>query len=196
MKTFILSLNAVEIHLIKNYFGWKNKAFFHLYGSESKVLSPQESDIEEWQNLVGLAKYEESVNGAKNFINDVINSKNNYDVFIEFPFSFLFEYVYENFSNERYIYIDIDKNSWIAKMINMANVFSHQGNPYQFETFFCNYYNSTGKLKIQDLTEEELGQIFDLHKEKINNFFIDKENFIFLNSSDEDLITKINNFVS
>lgn len=189
MKIFVVSINTSVDNVLKNYFLWKKKRLFQMYGP---ITYPFLKHLGE---EIGYGKYEENLIGVEVFVDEVI-SHDEYDVFLEFPFSFGLEKIYDKFINDKFIFININKEDWLKNMNDLVRYYSHEGQPYQFEKLFCNHYAITEKIKIQDLNDDELSNIYDKHLEFALNFFADKTNVLILEKDDPELLDKIDSYIS
>lgn len=179
MKICSISLNKSHLSKLKMFFTYQNKRVVNLYTS-----TMYENSYNEYGN---------DISSVHSYI-DKVFEKN--DVFLEFPFSFVYEYIYNKHPETKFIYVDIEKETWINEMNLLKELYSHDGKPHVFEEFFCNYYFQTGKTKIQDLSPEELSQIYDLHKFGIDSFFAGKDNFIKIDYDNLEFLEIIQGFTS
>lgn len=139
-----------------------------------------------------VGDYEESLVGLNTYIDEIYDQ---YDAFIEFPVSFGYEYLYSKDSDTKFIYIKRTLESWIEQMNNLKNSINYEESFY-FEEFFCNHYVQTNKIKINDLTDEELEEIYNMHNQSVLSFFEESDNFISIDFADEFVFTKIGNFLN
>jgi hypothetical protein len=121
------------------------------------------------------------------------------DAYVDIPTCLIFDKLYEQFPDAKYINITRPEQDWVASMIKMrnhyVNFYGNDRDPYIFEEAYCNFYENTGKKRIQDLTEEELISIRSKHLEKVNRFFKDKTNYLEVELSDPQMGQKIMNFI-
>jgi hypothetical protein len=121
------------------------------------------------------------------------------DAHVDIPTCLIFDKLYEQFPDAKYINITRPEQDWVASMIKMrnhyVNFYGNDRDPYIFEEAYCNFYENTGKKRIQDLTEEELISIRSKHLEKVNEFFKDKANYLEVELSDPQMGQKIMNFI-
>lgn len=176
MKICVISLNACNGRELSNFFIENNVNSKYFY--DFRVLE--------------LGSKEETLDGVKNYFDSIYDD---YDAFLEFPISFCFEHAYEVDPDTKFIYCDISKDEWIQKM---RLVFERNDilEPYLFEEFFCNHYTQTGKVKMLDLTDEELSDIYDAHVLSVDTFFQNKNNFLKLNIDDADFLNKVKDFLN
>lgn len=137
-------------------------------------------------------KYSETILGANHFLDFV---EKDYDAIVDFPFSFTYQRAYEKDNDTKFIYIKKDIDSWVQSFKNSQVSFSHE-KPFIFEEFFCNFYEQTGKTKMQDLTEEELRTIYNMHYSAVTSFFADKPNFLLVELDDPEITNKLKQFLS
>lgn len=140
-----------------------------------------------------LRQFGETAEGINLYI-DYVYGK--YDALLEFPYCMSFDYLYEKNPNNKFVYVDLPKQDWVQAMILSGNNGAYEGPAYAFEKFFCNKYVATGKDKMQDLTEEELGQIYDAHKNAVEEFFQDKGSLLRISHDDEYFSTKLTEYIS
>lgn len=178
MKICVVSLNMCRGEEIASLFSLKNIKSEYLFSGTG------------YQGRRG--KYQENVNGAKEYLDSKYEKA---DAFIEFPFSFIHQYVFEKDNNTKFIFIDISKEDWLAKMNKTKNLFPHDAD-YLFEEFYCNFYEATGKTNMLDLTDEDLSKIYDLHVASVNNSLLNNPNFIKIDYDDVDLVNKISEFLN
>jgi len=178
MKICVVSLNMCRGEEIASFLSLKNIKSEYLFSGTG------------YQGRKG--KYQENVNGAKEYLD---SKYENVDAFIEFPFSFIHQDVFEKDNNTKFIFIDISKEDWLAKMNKTKNLFPHDDD-YLFEELYCNFYEATGKTNMLDLTDEDLSKIYDLHVASVNNSLLNNPNFIKIDYDDVDLINKISEFLN
>ena len=140
-----------------------------------------------------MKQFGESKQEVKKYVDYVYNK---YDAFLEFPYCMFFDYLYEKDNDTKFIYVNLPKQNWIDAMLQSAIDYGHDGPPYAFEEFYCKNYIETGKTKVQDLTPEELGQIYDAHENAINLFFQDKGSILRVDYNDEYFSTKVTDYIS
>lgn len=121
------------------------------------------------------------------------------DAHVDIPTCLIFDKLYELFPDAKFINVTRPQDEWVASMIKMRNhyvdFYGNDRDPYIFEEAYCNFYENTGKKRIQDLTEEELITIRTKHLEKVKSFFEGKENYLEVELSDPDMGEKIMNFI-
>lgn len=179
MKICVVSLNLAKGKEIQSLFSLKNitnEYFFQGTG---------------YQTTLGL--YEESIDGVKEYFD---SKYENVDAFIEFPSSFIHQYIFQKNNNTKFIFIDISKEAWIAEMNHMKQLIHSHIPDYLFEEFFCNFYVQTGKTNMLNLTDAELSSIYDAHVDSVNSNLLNNPNFIKIDYDDPDLINKISNFLN
>lgn len=144
-------------------------------------------------NSVPLGTFSEDIKGILDHFESIPET----DAYIDIPNCFIFEELYYKYPDAKFINITRPKNDWIASMKRINNAMGHDGDPYIFEEAYCNMYQKTDKKKIQDLTEEELGFIYDKHLDKVRSFFTDKANsYLELEINDIEINKKINIFIN
>ena len=129
-------------------------------------------------------------------IEEHFNSLPETDVYSDIPTCLIFDKLYERFPEAKYINITRPAKEWILSMQKISGKWAHSHDPYIFEEAYCNFYLNTGKTKIQDLTENELLTIREMHLNKINAFFKDKENYLEVELSDPEIGSKICKFIN
>jgi hypothetical protein len=179
MKICVVSLNMSRGEEIASLFSLKNISYEYFF----KGIGYQTS----------LGKYEENINGAKEYFD---SKYANVDAFIEFPSSFIHQYAFEKDNNTKFIFIDISKEAWLEKMNYVKDLYVSHVPDYLFEEFFCNFYQQTGKTNMLDLTNEELSTIYDAQVSSINSNLSSNPNFIKIDYDDPDLINKISQFLN
>lgn len=119
------------------------------------------------------------------------------DAYLDIPNCFIFEELYAKYPGAKFINITRTQDKWVNSMKKIQESRRHDGDPYIFEEAFCNIYATTGKKKIQDLTEAELRVIYDRHLLKVRTFFDGKKNsYLELNIDDMLLAEKIRTFIN
>jgi len=106
-----------------------------------------------------------------------------------------YDYMYQKDAETKFIYVNIDKALWIEKMQELQSLFPLSPQ-YCFEELFCNKYINTETKVIKNLTSSELSDIYDYHLEAVNLFFADKQNCLFLESDDAEILNKIDLFIN
>lgn len=139
-----------------------------------------------------LGHYSEDINGLKLYIDEIYDQ---YDCFVEFPVSFGFKYLAEKNPETKFIYVQRTPSSWIDQM-NTLKISMNYETPFYFEELFCNHYIKTGKVKINNLSDEELNLIYSAHNSSVLNYFENNQNFLLLNFADEDVFIKIQQFLN
>jgi hypothetical protein len=176
MKTCVISLNRVTEYAQREFFVSSDKRAKYFY--------------EFTQMPVGM--YTEDSLGAQEYIDTIYDD---FDIFIEFPVSFSYDYMYQKDAETKFIYVNIDKALWIEKMQELQSLFPLSPQ-YCFEELFCNKYINTETKVIKNLTSSELSDIYDYHLEAVNLFFADKQNCLFLESDDAEILNKIDLFIN
>lgn len=171
MKICVISLNRCNGDYVRDLLNEKDISTKYFYNFET--LDPEQ--------------YTENIDGIRSYIDSIYYA---YDAFIEFPYSFAHEYMYEKDSDTKFIHIDIEKTAWIDKMNSLKDMFSHK-QAYLFEEFFCNYYLKTDKKMIQQLDDQELEDIYILHNQSIDEFFKDSSNYLKVDINDPEYLEKI-----
>lgn len=138
-----------------------------------------------------LGSFEESLEGILKHFDSIPDT----DAHIDIPTCLVFDVMYDRFPDAKFINIIRPIDDWIASMEKINRLLAHEGDPYIFEEVYCNFYQNTGKKKIQDLTTDELRFIGNYHLTKARDFFKDKENYLEVSLYDPDLATKIKDFV-
>lgn len=177
MKVCVISLNNSKGNNISTMLSEKGlkPRFFYSYSSPDLFI------------------FGETLEGIQNYIDAHYDD---HDAYIEFPYSMCFEHMYSKDPETKFIYVNMPKEKWIETMTLAKNKWGKAGDPYAFEEFFCNRYVSTGKNKMQDLTDEELGEIYDAHNSAVDLFFQDKEFILRIDYNDSEFAAKISDFVS
>lgn len=176
MKTCVISLNRVTESNQREFFINSGKSMKYFY--------------EFTQMPFGM--YTENNAGIQEYMDTIYDE---FDIFVEFPVSFAYDYMYEKDPTTKFIYVNINKEIWIEKMMELKTMFPNSPQ-YCFEEFFCNKYITTETKVIKDLNALELSDIYDAHVEAVNNFFIDKGNIMFLDFDDVDILNKIETFIN
>ena len=145
----------------------------------------------DWATLK-LETYPETLTGAIEYLETF---DDNFDAIVDIPFCFAYEYLYNKDNSTKFIYIKIDIYSWTQSFKNTQVRYSHSTSR-SFEELFCNLYAETGKTNMQDLTEEEIRNIYTSHDAAVMSFFENKENFIMIELSDSDISLKLKEFLS
>ena len=141
---------------------------------------------------LALGSFEENSDGIEKHFNSLKET----DVYSDIPNCLIFDKLYERFPEAKYINITRPAEEWILSMQKISSKWAHENDPYIFEEAYCNFYLNTGKTKIQDLTENELLTIREMHLNKINAFFKDKENYLEVELSDPEISNKICKFIN
>jgi hypothetical protein len=145
----------------------------------------------DWSTLK-LETYSETLNGAIEYL-EIFDDY--FDAIVDIPFCFAYEYLYNKDNSTKFIYIKRDIDSWTQSFKNTQIRYSHS-TPRIFEELFCNFYAETNKTKMQDLTEEEIRNIYVSHDAAIMSFFENKENFIVIDLNDLEISNKLKTFLS
>ena len=167
----------------------------NLSGGKGFATFLQSADITtsyfyDYDNL-SVGEYPESLEGVNQYIDDQYI---NYNALVDLPHCFGYEHVYNNYLTTKFVYIKKDLDSWLESMKNAQSHFDHES-PLIFEELFCNIYEATGKTKMEDLTEEDLVNIYNSHDSAISNFFEGKENFLQIDVADPEITSKLKTFL-
>lgn len=137
-------------------------------------------------------RYTETLHGANHFHDHVAKTS---DAIIDFPSSFAYAHAYNKDNDTKFIYIRKDIESWVESFKNSQVSFAHQ-EPHIFEKLFCNFYQPTGKTKMEDLTEEEIRAIYNFHDVAVLSFFENNPNFLLVELDDPEITSKLKQFLS
>jgi hypothetical protein len=140
---------------------------------------------------IPLGAFEESLKGILDHFDSIPET----DAYIDIPTCFAFEAMYERFPDAKFINIVRPIDDWIISMQKINRILAHDGPPSIFEKAYCNFYQKTGKNRIQDLTADELKFIATAHLTKIKEFFQDKDNYLEVSLNDKDIAKKIIKFI-
>lgn len=141
---------------------------------------------------LSVGAYPESLEGANTYLAEHYLT---HDALVDMPYCFAYESAYNSDSTTKFIYVKKDLASWLESAKN-AQVHYDHAEPYIFEELFCNIYGTTGKTKMEDLTEEELTNIYNSHDAAITNFFEGKDNFLQVDATDAEITSKLKTFLS
>jgi hypothetical protein len=176
MKACVISLNLSKGLQIESHLRKKTIPFKYYYDHED----------------LSLKQYSEDSEGVRSYIDSIYDDN---DIFIEFPVSFEYEYMYDKNPDTKFIYIDITKDEWISAMHGLK-VFPFLDAPYPFEEYFCKKYLDTTKNGVKDLTDDELSQIYYSHIWAVETFFNNNENFKKISIDDPLLFEIFDEFLS
>lgn len=136
--------------------------------------------------------FEENLSGIEKYFDTKINEA---EAFLDIPYCFAIEYFLKKYADAKFIYIKRDVESWINSMNSIKNVWPHE-KPFIFEKAYCNIYTKTNKDKIEDLTDQELYEIWNLHDKNIEYHLSGNPNFLQIYLNDDDIAEKISNFLN
>jgi hypothetical protein len=168
----------------------------NLSGGKGLATFLQNADITtsyfyDYDNL-NIGDYPESLEGVNQYIDDQYIS---YDALVDLPHCFGYEHVYNSYPTAKFVYVKKNLDFWLESIKNAQNHYDHEL-PFIFEELFCNIYETTEKTKMEDLTEEELTNIYNYHNSAITNFFEGKENFLQVDIADPEITSKLKTFLS
>jgi len=161
--------------------------------SLSKFLRDQGFSVTHFYDyqILKLGEFEESLDGILKHFHAIPDT----DAYIDIPTCFVFDVMYDTFPDAKFINIVRPIDDWLASMEKINRMHAHEGEPYAFEETYCNFYENTGKKKIQDLTKDELRFIGMYHLTKVRDFFKDKDNYLEVSLHDPEIAIKIKEFV-
>jgi len=139
-----------------------------------------------------LGSFQENSYGIEEHFNTLPET----DVHSDIPTCLIFDKLYERFPEAKYINITRPSEEWVLSMQKIGRKLAHSHDSYIFEEAYCNFYLNTKKTKIQDLTENELLTIREIHLNKINAFFKEKENYLEVELTDPEISSKICKFIN
>jgi hypothetical protein len=141
---------------------------------------------------LAVGSYPESLEGANTYL---VDQYLDCDALVDMPYCFSYVAAYDSYPDAKFIYVKKDLASWIESSKNAQLHYDHE-TPFIFEEFFCNVYAETGKTKMEDLTEEELTNIYNSHDSAVTDFFEGKENFLQVSATDPEITSKLKTFLS
>jgi hypothetical protein len=137
--------------------------------------------------------FTENINGIINYFNLI---ENDTEAFTDIPYCFIYEYFFKKYPDAKFIYIKRDVDSWVESMYEINKIWSYSGEGYIFEEAYCNMYKKTNKKRIQDLTKNELRNIWIEHDKAITEFFKNNKNFIEISLDDKEIANKLCSFLT
>ena len=141
---------------------------------------------------LAINAYPESLEGANTYLAEQYLT---FDALVDMPYCFSYVAAYNSDPTTKFIYVKKDLESWLESSKNAQLHYDHE-TPFIFEELFCNIYAETGKTKMEDLTEEELTNIYNSHDSAVTGFFEGKENFLQVSATDPEITSKLKTFLS
>lgn len=144
-------------------------------------------------NTLELGSFPETIDGADAYLRTIPEA--DFQAHVGFPANLNFEKEWAIDNETKFIYIYRDIDSWVELFKGVQAKASHS-NTYQFEEFLCKRYINTDKVLGQDLTEEELRNIYNAHDQRVTDFFAGKPNYIKISIDDPQISAKLRTFLS